>query len=111
MRWFAILPALVACGGFADSSGSKIEDATKYAKLRSEIFQSGDLQKSKPALEAAIKLYAQDGDLWWRLGQARLQARELDASIEAYQQALKLGAFGNKFTAGAYYDIACAYAL
>ena len=111
MRWFAFLTVFLTSFGLADSTGSSIENSTRYAKLRSEINLSTDLLKSKPALEEAIKLYKLDGDIWWQLAQARLRAKEYDPAIEAYQEALKLGAFGNKFRAAAMYDMACAYSL
>ncbi|HLK17016.1 MAG TPA: hypothetical protein VKT78_19580 [Fimbriimonadaceae bacterium] len=86
-------------------------DAVRYAHLKEEIAAAKDLKTAKPLMEEAVKLYAQDGDLWWQLGRARLQAKEYDAGIDAYQRALKFGAQGNKFRAGAFYDLACAYAL
>lgn len=86
-------------------------DAVRYAHLKDEITAAADLMKAKPAMEEAVKIYTQDGDLWWRLGRARLQAKEYDSGIEAYQNALKLGAFGNKFKASVEYDLACAYSL
>ncbi|HZH99060.1 MAG TPA: hypothetical protein VEX38_08820, partial [Fimbriimonadaceae bacterium] len=52
-----------------------------------------------------------DGQLWWRLAQARLREQKFDDAIAAYQKALELGAFGNKFAAVCHYDMACAYAL
>src|SRR5688572_7665267 len=94
------------------SSGVSPEDAVLYSKLSGAGFRAPfNTPEAKTNLEQAVKIYRQDGDLWWRLGQARLAAKEYDPSIEAYQKALELGAFGNKFKAGAQYDIACAYAL
>jgi tetratricopeptide (TPR) repeat protein len=94
------------------SSGVSPDDAVLYSKLSGAGFRAPfNTPEAKKNLEQAVKIYGQDGDLWWRLGQARLAAKEYDPSIEAYQKALELGAFGNKFKAGAQYDIACAYAL
>jgi hypothetical protein len=111
MRSF-LFALMVACGGIATASDPSVADAVRYAKLR-DTARTLNAQPSaaKDSLEAAVKIYAQDGDIWWRLGQARLAAKEYDPAIEAYQKALELGAFGNKFRAGAQYDLACAYAL
>lgn len=111
MRSF-LFALMVACGGIATASDPSVADAVRYAKLRDTVrIQNANPGGIKSELEAAVKIYAQDGDIWWRLGQARLAAKEYDPAIEAYQKSLELGAFGNKFRAGAQYDLACAYAL
>jgi tetratricopeptide (TPR) repeat protein len=106
MRSLPLLLALFTATAFADSG-----DAVRYAHLKDQINAATDIAKAKPAMEEAVKIYTQDGDLWWQLGRARLQAKEYDGGIAAYQNALKLGAQGNKFKASVYYDLACAYSL
>jgi tetratricopeptide (TPR) repeat protein len=107
-----LLALTVAFSGLAFASDPAAEDAVRYAKLRDEYLRLASTNPdAKAPLEAAVKIYKLDGDLWWRVAQARLSAKEYDPAIEAYQKALELGAFGNKFRAGAQYDLACAYAL
>ena len=87
-------------------------DAVRYAHLKDEIAAATDLQKAKPAMEEAVKIYAQDGDLWRRLGQARpSRQKSMTAESTPTKRRSKLGALGNKFKAGVYYDLACAYSL
>ena len=103
---------LLALGSSSGSSLVTPEDSARYARLLHEARQGGlDSPKLDNLLEEAVKIYAQDGDLWWRLGQQRLAAKRYDDGIFAYNKALEFGAFGNKFRAAALYDLACAYAL
>jgi hypothetical protein len=107
--------ALVLCGTQAlasDNAAISAQDAVRYATLRRTADGSLlDVDKTLRDLEEAVKIYGQDGDVWWRLAQARLRAKRYDDAIDAYQKAMSFGAFGNKFRAGALYDIACAYSL
>jgi tetratricopeptide (TPR) repeat protein len=105
--FFALAGFLFLSMAIADSPA----DAARYARLKEQIFASNSLSTIKPALEEAVKIYAGDGDVWYRLGQARLAAKEYDPSIEALKKAMSLGAFANKFKASAMYDLACAYTL
>lgn len=104
---FVSFGALGLCG-----SDSSSQNALRYSRLSSAVVGTPlDSKEAKDSLEAAVKIYDQDGDIWWRLGQMRLRAKEYDPAIAAYQRAIELGAFGNKFRASAEYDIACAFSL
>jgi tetratricopeptide (TPR) repeat protein len=105
----ALAFASVSVSALADSRLS-LDNVVRYSKIVERLGGTGGTP-SLEALEAAAAIYGQDGDLWWQLAQARLRNKDYDGSIQAYQQALKLGAFVNKFKATAQYDIACAYAL
>ncbi|MBC8066202.1 MAG: hypothetical protein H7Y17_15325 [Chlorobia bacterium] len=112
MRSIVSALLLISAGSALGHSGFSADDAVRYAQLRDTAAKSQlSSPEGKSSLEAAVQIYGQDGDLWWRLAQARLFAKEYDSAIQAYQKALELGAFGNKFKAGAQYDIACAYSL
>jgi tetratricopeptide (TPR) repeat protein len=110
--WLSLCLAAAAAFSLASSDPAlSAADSVRYAKLRTEAGAATDPAKRLSLLEDAVKLYGQDGDLWWQLGQRRLQAKQYDSAIEAYKKALQYGAFGNKFHAGALYDIACAHSL
>jgi tetratricopeptide (TPR) repeat protein len=115
MKGRSLVLALALCSPLvlaSDNAPISAQDSVRYATLRKEV--SGTIvapSKVVENLEQAVRIYPNDGDVWWRLGQARLQIKKYDDAIDAYKNALRLGAFGNKFKAGALYDISCAYSL
>ncbi|HRK23199.1 MAG TPA: hypothetical protein PLX06_15375, partial [Fimbriimonadaceae bacterium] len=91
-----------------------VEASVRYAKLFSQARSLVEMNRGNEALalmKEAKGIYAQDGDLLYRLGQAQLAAKDYPGAIESYTKAMELGAFAAKFRASCLYDLACAYAL
>lgn len=103
---------------FSVSNGLKpdfdAEASVRYAKLVSQarsLVETGRGNEALAMMKEAKGIYAQDGDLHYRLGQAQLAAKDYSGAIESYTKAIELGAFAPKYRANCLYDIACAHAL
>ncbi len=88
--------------------------SVRYARLYREgrtLLEQGKAAEAAPLLKEARGIYDQDGDLHYRLAAQLLAQKDYPGAIAAYEKALELGAFANKFRASALYDLACAYSL
>ncbi len=103
MRLLSLCLCLCATSVFARTHSVSTANSIEYFNLKSA--------STLESLEKAVKIYTMDGDVWFQLAQKRLEAKNYDSAIEAYQHVFELGAFGNKIFADCHYDIACAYAL
>ncbi len=100
---------LVASLASADSASS-----IHYLQLQRQLQDLGPKLSPKDkltALESMVQINGQSGVLWHQLAQSRLTNKKFDEALEAYNKALELGGFANKFRAGCHYDIACALSL
>lgn len=91
-----------------------VEASVRYAKLYAQarsLVESGRSGEALALMKEAKGIYAQDGDLHYRLGQAQLVAKDYAGAIESYHKAMELGVFAAKYRANCLYDIACAHAL
>jgi tetratricopeptide (TPR) repeat protein len=61
-----------------------------HKNLGVELFQAGDLPRALRSFEAALRLRAQDADLWADVGTCQLLLGRLDASVEALGRAVRL---------------------
>lgn len=101
--------ALLTIIAQADSAKS-----IEYLQLRRLIDgpETGFTKETRlEALEKMAKINDQSGVMWHELAQSRLANKKYDEAITAYQKALSLGGFANKFEAACHYDIACSYSL
>jgi len=114
--FLTLIAALGTLSGIAHEPTTHFdaEAAVRYAKLYSQartLVEMGNRSGALNLMKEARGIYAQDGDLHYRLGQAQIAAKDYAGAIESYEKALELGAFAAKYRANCLYDIACAYAL